>query len=56
MRMVAEGVGTTAVTLALARKNGVEMPIVEQMDTVLFRGRAPLDAMRELMERRLKQE
>jgi glycerol-3-phosphate dehydrogenase (NAD(P)+) len=56
MRMVAEGVGTTAVTLALARKNGVEMPIVEQMDAVLFRGRAPLDAMRELMERRLKQE
>jgi len=56
MRMVAEGVGTTAATLALARKHGVEMPIAEQMDAILHRGRAPRDAIRELMERRLKQE
>jgi glycerol-3-phosphate dehydrogenase (NAD(P)+) len=55
-RMVAEGVGTTAATLALARKNGIEMPITEQMDAVLHRGRAPGDAIRELMDRRLKQE
>ncbi len=56
MRMVAEGVGTTAATLALARRHGVEMPITEQMDAVLRHGRAPRHAMRELMERRLKQE
>jgi glycerol-3-phosphate dehydrogenase (NAD(P)+) len=56
MRMVAEGIGTTAATLSLARRHGVEMPIAEQMDAVLKRGRAPRDAMRELMERRLKQE
>jgi glycerol-3-phosphate dehydrogenase (NAD(P)+) len=56
MRMVAEGVGTTAAVLALARRHGVEMPIAEQMDAVLHHGRAPRDAMRELMERRLKQE
>lgn len=56
MRMVAEGVGTTEATLQLARKHGVEMPIAEQMDAVLHRGRAPRDAIRELMERRLKQE
>ena len=56
MRMVAEGVGTTAAVLALARKHGVEMPIAEQMDAVLHHGRAPRDAIRELMERRLKQE
>jgi len=56
MRMVAEGVGTTAATLALARKHGVEMPIAEQMDAILHRGRAPRDAIRELMERRLKRE
>ena len=55
MRMVAEGVGTTAATLALARKHGVEMPITEQMHAVLNQGRAPRDAIRELMERRLKQ-
>jgi len=56
MRMVAEGVGTTAATLALARKHGVEMPITEQMDAVLRGVRTPRDAIRELMERRLKQE
>jgi glycerol-3-phosphate dehydrogenase (NAD(P)+) len=56
MRMVAEGVGTTAVTLELARKLGVEMPITEQMHAVLYQGSSPSEAIRELMERRLKQE
>ncbi len=56
MRMVAEGVGTTAATIALARIAGVEMPIVEQMHAVLDQGRSPRDAIRELMERRLKHE
>jgi len=56
MRMVAEGVGTTAATLALARRQHVEMPITEQMHAVLDQGREPREAMRELMERRLKQE
>lgn len=56
MRMVAEGVGTTAATLELARRHAIEMPITEQMHAVLDQGREPRDAMRELMERRLKQE
>lgn len=56
MRMVAEGVGTTAAVLALARQHGIEMPIAEQMHAVLHRGRAPRAAIRELMDRRLKQE
>ncbi len=56
MRMVAEGVSTTAATVELARKTGVEMPITEQMHAVLDQGRAPRDAIRELMERRLKHE
>jgi glycerol-3-phosphate dehydrogenase (NAD(P)+) len=56
MRMVAEGVNTTAATMQLARKLHVEMPITEQMHAVLFEGRAPREAIRELMERRLKQE
>jgi glycerol-3-phosphate dehydrogenase (NAD(P)+) len=55
-RMVAEGVGTAAATLALAGRAGVEMPITEQVHAVLTAGRAPRDAIRELMERRLKQE
>jgi glycerol-3-phosphate dehydrogenase (NAD(P)+) len=56
MRMVAEGVGTTAATVELAERAGVEMPITRQMHAVLNEGRAPLEAIRELMERRLKQE
>ena len=56
MRMVAEGVDTAAATRELARAHGVEMPIIEQMHTVLNEGRAPRDAIRELMDRRLKQE
>jgi len=55
-RMVAEGVGTTQVALELARRAAVEMPITEQMEAVLHRGRAPRKAIRELMERRPKQE
>ena len=55
-RMVAEGVGTTAATRELARRAGIEMPITEQMHAVLYEGRSPRDAMRELMDRRLKSE
>ena len=55
-RMVAEGVGTAAATLELARRAGVEMPIAEQVHAVLTAGRASKDGIRELMERRLKQE
>ncbi len=56
MRMVAEGVSTTAATRTLARRLGIEMPITEQMYAVLYEGRSPRDAIRELMERRLKGE
>ena len=56
MRMVAEGVDTTAATVELARRLRVEMPISDQMHAVLDQGRAPRDAIRELMERRLKHE
>lgn len=56
MRMIAEGVGTTAAARLLAQKNGVEMPITEQMFAVLHEDRSPKDALRELMERQLKSE
>jgi glycerol-3-phosphate dehydrogenase (NAD(P)+) len=56
MRMVAEGVRTTAATLELARQHSLEMPITEQMHAVLYQGRAPQEAIRELMERRQKNE
>jgi glycerol-3-phosphate dehydrogenase (NAD(P)+) len=56
MRMVAEGVPTTAAAQTLARRMSIEMPITEQMHAVLYEGRSPQDAIRELMERRLKGE
>lgn len=56
MRTVVEGLGTTAAARSLAQKLGVEMPITEQMYAVLYQARAPRDAIRELMERRLKAE
>jgi glycerol-3-phosphate dehydrogenase (NAD(P)+) len=56
MRMVAEGVGTTVAAVRLAHKAGIEMPITEQMHSMLYQGRSPQEAIRELMERSLKHE
>jgi glycerol-3-phosphate dehydrogenase (NAD(P)+) len=56
MRMVAEGVGTAEPLLALAREQQIEMPITEQVDAILHHGRAPKDAIREIMDRPLKRE
>jgi glycerol-3-phosphate dehydrogenase (NAD(P)+) len=56
MRMVAEGIGTTAAALQLARERNVEMPIAAQMYAVLYQARSPRDAIRELMDRQLKHE
>ena len=56
MRMVAEGIETTKATVDLARRRGVEMPIAEQMYAMLNEGRAPKEAIRQLMERSLKGE
>lgn len=55
-RRVAEGVGSAAATLELARRAQIEMPITEQVHAVLTEGRVTRDAIRDLMERRLKQE
>lgn len=54
--MVAEGVETTFAALGLAEKLGVEMPITEQMNSVLRHGKSPLEAIRYLMDRALKSE
>ena len=56
MRMVAEGINTTAAARDLARQKGIEMAITEQMYAVLFENLSPLDAVRGLMERELKAE
>ena len=56
MHGVAEGVGTAAALLALARENQIDLPITEQVDAILNRGKAPRDAIREIMERPQKRE
>ena len=56
MRMVAEGVETAAPLLALAREHQIQMPITEQVDAILHRGKAPKEAIREIMDRPLKRE
>jgi glycerol-3-phosphate dehydrogenase (NAD(P)+) len=48
---VAEGVRTTSAALGLARKHAVEMPIAEQMEAILTRGKLPERAIQELMLR-----
>lgn len=50
--MVVEGVYATESTYALARHYQVEMPIVEQMYSLLYEDRSPQEAMWELMTRR----
>lgn len=56
MRMVAEGVKTARSAYALAKRMEVEMPICERVYQVLYEGKTPIRAVRELMERELKHE
>ena len=56
MVMVAEGVDTARAALTLANENGVEMPITEQVNAVLFEDKDPTAAIRELMTRERKAE
>jgi len=56
MSMVAEGVPTTRAAAALAGRLGIEMPIVTKVEQVLFGGRAPRDAVDDLLARPLKEE
>jgi len=53
---VAEGETTVTGALALATRLGVDMPIAEQVDAVIHRGRAPLEAIAALMSRVQKDE
>ncbi len=48
---VAEGVRSTTAALGLAQRYAVEMPITEQMEAILHRGKSPKEAIRELMTR-----
>jgi glycerol-3-phosphate dehydrogenase (NAD(P)+) len=56
MKMVAEGVPTAQATHELAKKLGVELPIIEQVYKVLFNRKDPHVATENLMTRDLKAE
>ncbi len=56
MNMVAEGVKTTRSAWNLARRVGVEMPILEQVYQVLYEDKPCRDAVRDLLARSLKEE
>lgn len=55
-KTVAEGVKTAKAARELARKNGIEMPIVEEMYKILYEGKDPRQATKDLMGRTLKGE
>jgi glycerol-3-phosphate dehydrogenase (NAD(P)+) len=56
MRMVAEGVKTTAAVLALADRHDVEMPIARMVGSVLDGDLLPADGVQQLMGRKAKAE
>jgi len=53
---VAEGVLTTHAALGLAHKHNMEMPITEQMEMILTKGKDPREAIKDLMLRPGKDE
>jgi glycerol-3-phosphate dehydrogenase (NAD(P)+) len=55
-RTVAEGVHSARAAVELAGKVGVELPIAVEVANILFDGKSPESAVRDLMERELKAE
>jgi glycerol-3-phosphate dehydrogenase (NAD(P)+) len=51
MKAVAEGVRTTQSARLLAQRNGVEMPICDQVHAVIYEGADPRQALHDLMGR-----
>lgn len=51
VQMVVEGVYSAKAGLALAKKYNESMPIIEQINQVLFEDKSPADAVHELMHR-----
>lgn len=55
-RSVAEGVRTSRSAVQLARKNGIEMPISQEVEQILFYGKKPSEALKSLLSRQLRDE
>ncbi len=56
MHSIAEGIETSASAYELSKREEVEMPIVDQVYSVIHKGKNPEIAVQELMARELKQE
>ena len=56
MKMVAEGVKTTKSTYDISKQENVEMPITDQMHSIIYEDANPGDAVFALMTRSLKHE
>jgi len=56
MQAVVEGVRTAHAALGLARRHGVDMPIAQEINAVLFDGKSCRKAVSDLMEREAKPE
>lgn len=56
VKMVVEGVYSAKAAAKLAREYGVSMPIVEEVNAVLFEGKSPAEAVNELMTRESRSE
>ncbi|SDB48671.1 MULTISPECIES: NAD(P)H-dependent glycerol-3-phosphate dehydrogenase [unclassified Butyrivibrio] len=56
VKMVVEGINSASAALALSKKYDVEMPIVEQVNEVLFNNKPAIEAVTDLMNREGKDE
>jgi glycerol-3-phosphate dehydrogenase (NAD(P)+) len=56
MQMVAEGISTTKSAYECARRLNIDTPIIDQVFALLYEGKAPVQAMRDLLERDQKAE
>jgi len=56
MKMVAEGIKTSLSTYGLAKNMGIEMPISTEVYNIIYKGKDPRKAVKDLMTRELKVE
>jgi glycerol-3-phosphate dehydrogenase (NAD(P)+) len=54
--MVAEGIKTTKAAYQLASREGIEMPLVSKIYSILYEDSNPRSAVKELMNRDLRAE
>lgn len=54
--MVVEGIYTVVSALQLAKKTGVDLPIAEAIDAIVYKNLNPKDAVKNLLQRAIKEE